>query len=1556
MPNIISVVMTGNVSPLTAALAQGAAQLGRFGGEARRLGGEAQAAATQANRLGTQAESAAGRVSRLGAQADAAAASAARLRTQADAGGAGAARLGAQADAAAARAARLRDEAAAAGTEAARLGRESRLAGAEAERLGAEAERAGQRAQLMRTGMQAGAVGVALLGAGLVAAVGSAIQFEASMRNVASIDQTVADNFEEVSQAVLDMSKHLPQSANELAKGLYNIAGSGFYGADALHILEVSATAASAGLTTTDTASKAVVASLNAYGLEASEAGRVSDALFSTVNYGVISFEALTTAVAHSVGNAARAGVSIEELGTALATMTLSGMSASEAGVSLNNLLAKLLNPSKELTRATSQLGISLKDDLANPAIGLHGVMEKLRIASEGNVGVLLRWFPEIRSARGAMALFSADGENYARVFGQMGDQQKTAGETARVFGEQAKSTKHQLEILANQVAVTGIELGMTLLPAVNQGVEALTRLGGALKEFAAEIAQRAAPGARALADVLRDLVDIAQDLHLDDIAAGLARLGVGAAVAGFNALATALSTTTGFLADNRMAVITLVAAYATLNITGIVGGLAALGAAAGGAAAAGVTRLTDAVVMAAATITRTFGNGSLARGMLVFGAAAAVATGSIYAVVSAFDDVEKAAARVAALESQVGEILGAIDPSVPASYDAARVKLDEMAAANQRATAANQGGIDAIHQTVLGLAAYDYAVEQVNAQNATMQSHTNALAEIFGLTGAQVQTLAQRFGLDLTTGLQDAADGSAGLETKMRLAIGAMLEAAPATLGTQQQMNLLTFDVKAADEALAGLTTTFDLLTGRLVSGAMSANNWQLSMIELASRASLARDANGNLSTSLDTSSEAGLRNQNMLLGLVQQLEKDAQAQYNATVATEGADAAAEAYNDTIAAGVTDLLNFGAQAGISEGDIRALIGEMNLVPDSIEVPVTTPGLDIANASVSELRRQLALMPRNIDITIRQNIEREYINRTSPGSPASTHYATGGQVTGPGGPTSDQVPIMASNGEWVISADAARRYGPRAMAALNEGRALVVPRMAAGGPVRGLAVGGPATGTAGSTATGATGAIQLVEQGGQTLAEVYSQTAAGVDQTTDALRDVVPRLWEADRSTGYLATTTGLADQTTGLYRETLTGATADLGLATLAADTQTLATGENTVANTENLLGLQLLGVETDLNNVERSPLTLLSTQTQTLATQEGTLADTENLAGQLLIGAEADLNNTERYPLTLLATQTQTLATQEETLANTERLLGMQLIGVETDLNVGERMPAVLVGTQTQTLATQESTLTEAEHLAGLTLLGTQWDLASGVQLPTLTAATDTASESTTAYSATLDQATADLVETTGAVTETTTAVQFYIDTSAQVVPLVQTEFTTPGLAEAQGSVDTYIGSLNSVPTSITTTITTAYVTTGAPPAGSGFARGGMVTGPGTSTSDSILAALSAGEWVIRAQAAAKQGPYRMALLNAGLADVVPRFAAGGPVPGFATGGMVRPANYTPFTAVSVINVDIGDTTVTVNGAGPDAQVIGRVVRTEVDGALSDVVRLIRSGTGRR
>ena len=72
-------------------------------------------------------------------------------------------------------------------------------------------------------------------------------------------------------------------------------------------------------------------------------------------------------------------------------------------------------------------------------------------------------------------------------------------------------------------------------------------------------------------------------------------------------------------------------------------------------------------------------------------------------------------------------------------------------------------------------------------------------------------------------------------------------------------------------------------------------------------------------------------------------------------------------------------------------------------------------------------------------------------------SATNSAYATGGKITGPGTGTSDSIPAMLSNGEYVVKASAVRKYGTGFLNAVNNGNFaklhMPIARFADGGSV-----------------------------------------------------------------------------------------------------------------------------------------------------------------------------------------------------------------------------------------------------------------------------------------------------------------------------------------------------------------------------------------------------------------------------------------------------------------------------------------------------------------------
>lgn len=146
-----------------------------------------------------------------------------------------------------------------------------------------------------------------------------------------------------------------------------------------------------------------------------------------------------------------------------------------------------------------------------------------------------------------------------------------------------------------------------------------------------------------------------------------------------------------------------------------------------------------------------------------------------------------------------------------------------------------------------------------------------------------------------------------------------------------------------------------------------------------------------------------------------------------------------------------------------------------------------------------------------------------------------------------------------------------------------------------------------------------------------------------------------------------------------------------------------------------------------------------------------------------------------------------------------------------------------------------------------------------------------------------------------------------QSAVDQAQQAVEKIQSQINliesisfsfdeTKTLAEAKRVIDQIKSLIEKQPIVVPVTLKPTNNIGGESVEAPGLATGGFIKGPGTSTSDSILARLSKGEYVLRADAVKKYGLDFLNQLNAGR------------LPGFAAGGLVQPSGGSSGTPVNL------------------------------------------------
>ena len=257
-----------------------------------------------------------------------------------------------------------------------------------------------------------------------------------------------------------------------LAEGLYQTISSGITDtSDAFKVLETSANAARAGLTSVDVAVDAVTSAINAYGLQASDAKRISDAYFKTVEVGKLRFEDIGRSIGNVAPLASQLGVGLEELLAAGSALTLTGKTLSESFTGIRGAMTAILRPSSEASDLAAELGIDFSA-AALKTKGFEGFLKDLAVQTGGSTEVLGKFFGEVEGLQAVLSLTGNQAETFSSSLRSI---ENAAGSAEKAVAIQNQTFQAQIDLLNTQFSEALRSVGQAALPSVTSAVESLT-------------------------------------------------------------------------------------------------------------------------------------------------------------------------------------------------------------------------------------------------------------------------------------------------------------------------------------------------------------------------------------------------------------------------------------------------------------------------------------------------------------------------------------------------------------------------------------------------------------------------------------------------------------------------------------------------------------------------------------------------------------------------------------------------------------------------------------------------------------------------------------------------------------------------------------------------------------------------------------------------------------------------------------------------------------------------------------------------------------------------
>lgn len=370
--------------------------------------------------------------------------------------------------------------------------------------------------------MQAVAVGAVLeISAALVdlgrQTIAAAAEFEQAITNVAAVSEearTSSEAFHALRDAAMEMGATTRYTAAEAAGGLQFLAMAGLSAEESIAALPGTLALATAG--NLDLARTSDIASnvLTGMGLAAGEMNRVADVMAKTMSTSNVNVDQLGQSFAYAAPQAAQLGITVEELSASFAVMGNSGLQASRAGTSLDNMLASLIDPTRDGASAIEELGISVFD-LQGQFVGLPSVIEQFRDATadmnDEQKNAALGAIFQTRGLR-ALNLLIADSDKNLEYYT---DSLATAGGTAQEIADrQLEALNGQLTLFQSALNGIAVEAGSEFSPMLAAMLKDFTALASEHGPAVVQVASDLASGMHNLFTGIKTVYDAISPLH----------------------------------------------------------------------------------------------------------------------------------------------------------------------------------------------------------------------------------------------------------------------------------------------------------------------------------------------------------------------------------------------------------------------------------------------------------------------------------------------------------------------------------------------------------------------------------------------------------------------------------------------------------------------------------------------------------------------------------------------------------------------------------------------------------------------------------------------------------------------------------------------------------------------------------------------------------------------------------------------------------------------------------------------------------------------------------
>ena len=255
----------------------------------------------------------------------------------------------------------------------------------------------------------------------------------------------------------------------------------GLEGAAMMRILEKATVTAIAGVASVSDTVQLGTGTLNAFGLEATDIGKIMDQMFLSVQGGAVTISDLSNAVGRVTPLVDAAGLSTGEMFAAITALTKGNMKATEATTAFQATLRGVTDVLPSASKYASGLGLAFGAE-ALAAQKLAPFLENVRVATGGNVTAMGQLWGSGEAVTGVLLLTGKQAESFTELLGKMEGAVGVSDEAFQKFIE--NNPAQDWRVLKAEVEVLKVEIGALFDPIQKVLLGAIKPMVAGLREW----------------------------------------------------------------------------------------------------------------------------------------------------------------------------------------------------------------------------------------------------------------------------------------------------------------------------------------------------------------------------------------------------------------------------------------------------------------------------------------------------------------------------------------------------------------------------------------------------------------------------------------------------------------------------------------------------------------------------------------------------------------------------------------------------------------------------------------------------------------------------------------------------------------------------------------------------------------------------------------------------------------------------------------------------------------------------------------------------------------